>query len=321
MNALVTGATGKVGHATARALLARGDQVRALVLDEREAPVLPAGAEAVAGDVTDPPSIERAAAGCDVVFNTMGVPEQWLRDRRRFDAVNAEGTRNVVRAAQTAGVRRVVHTSTVEVFAAPAATRFDESAPTAVAKETAYERSKQRAEEVALRVAEAVGLVTVNPAAVYGPGPPGSASLEQGLFEPLVRGRLPFLPAGGFGLVLTESLAAAQLLAADRGRAGERYIVCDGHVTIRDLARLVVATAGRGRVPPTAPVWLVRAIAAAAESFARVTGRPPLMSRGQVHSLLWDPRPQSDKAERELGWRPVPIEEGIRLTLDAYGLS
>ena len=319
MRALVTGVTGKAGHAVARLLLAEGHHVRALVVEPPAARGdVPSGVEVVSGDVLDASSVAVAVAGCDVVFNAMGIPEQWLRDPATFDRVNARGTQTVVNAAREAGVQRVVHTSTVEVFAATPASSFDESAPTDIAKTTPYERSKQRAEQLALAADGRMDLVIVNPVAIYGPGPSGSASLEDGLFEPLVRGRLPFLPPGGFALVLTESLARAQLLAAERGRPGERYIVSDGHLSIRDLAELVVDVAGCGRVPPTAPVWLVRTLATAGEAIARVTGIDPLISRGQVHSLLWDPRPRTGKARRELGWSPVPVAEGVRATLAAY---
>lgn len=270
--------------------------------------------------MVDAASVERAVAGCDVVFNAMGIPEQWLGDRSLFERVNARGTETVVRAANAAGVRRVVHTSTVEVFGALPGSTFDETAPTDSVKTTDYERSKQLAERLALAAAGAMDLVIVNPVAIYGPGPVGSASLEKGLFEPLVRGRLPFLSPGGFALVLTESLASAQLLAAERGHTGERYIVSDGHLSIEALARLVVATAGRGRVPPTLPVWLARGLAAASETVAMVAGSRPLLSRGQLHSLLWDPDPRSERAQRQLGWKPVSIADGIRATLAALDL-
>src|SRR5215213_3541123 len=108
MKALVTGATGKVGHAVASALLERGDQARALVRDPAgAADALPDGVEPVQGDVTDPASVRRAAEGCEVIFNAMGLPEQWLADDEAFDRVNARGSETVVRAAADAGARRV----------------------------------------------------------------------------------------------------------------------------------------------------------------------------------------------------------------------
>jgi len=321
LKALVTGATGKVGHAVARALAARGDEVRALVRDPARAmAVLPAGVEPVVGDVTDPESVARAVDGREMVFNAMGLPEQWVRDETVFDRVNAEGTRTVVEAARRAGARRLVHTSTEDVFHAERNSRFDESQVANYPKGTAYERSKQHAEELALAARDGLEVVIVNPSGVYGPGPSGSVSFDKQMFEPLVKRRLPALPPGGLGLVFTEGVAAGHLLAADKGRDGERYILCDTHATVRELAETVVRVAGRGWVPPTLPVPLARTLAAGSEGLSRLTGRPPLVSRGQVYFFTWNAAPDSTKAQTELGWQPTPLEEGIRRTLDAMGL-
>jgi dihydroflavonol-4-reductase len=321
MKALVTGATGKVGHAVAEALVARGDEVRALVRDPaRAAGVLPAGVEQVAGDVTDESSLPPAVAGCEVVFNAMGLPEQWVRDEAVFDRVNAQGSLALARAAREAGVRRLVHTSTHDVFHAERGAGFDESRLADYPKGTAYERSKQRAEELVLGVRDGLEVVIVNPSGVYGPGPSATVSFDKGMFEPLVRKRLPALPPGGLGLVFTEGVAAGHLLAAERGRDGERYILCDTHASLKELAQTVVRVAGRGRVPPTLPPRAARALAAGSEALSRVTGRPPLISRGQLYFFTWDARPDSTRAQTELGWQPTPLEDGIRRTLDAMGL-
>ncbi len=321
MRALVTGATGKVGHGVARALVQRGDEVRALVRDPGQAVrVLPAGVEPVRGDVTDAPSVATAVAGCEVVFNAMGLPEQWLADESQFDRVNAEGTRTVAQAASAAGVRRLVHTSTEDVFHAEPGDRFDESQVAGYAKGTAYERSKQRAEQLALAQRDGLEVVIVNPAGVYGPGPSASVSFDQGLFEPLVRRRLPALPPGGLGLVYVDGLAQGHLLAADKGRDGERYILCDAHVSLRELAEAVVREAGRGWVPPTLPLPLARGMAAGGEALSRVIRRPPLLSRGQLYFFTWNAHPVAAKAELELGWQRTPLAEGVRRTLDSLGL-
>jgi nucleoside-diphosphate-sugar epimerase len=318
VRALVTGATGKVGGATARALQERGDEVRGLVRDPaRAAELLPPGVELVAGDVTDPPSLAAAVAGCDLVFNAMGLPEQWVRDEGIFDRVNAQGTENVIRAARDAGVRRTVHTSTIDVFHAERGAHMDESQVADYPKGTAYERSKQRAEELALAARGEMELVIVNPAGVYGPTPASSTGFNEQLFAPLIRRRLPVLPPGGCGVSFDAGIAAGQLLAADRGRDGERYILCDRHVSIRELAMAVVETAGHGRVPVTLPVWLAKGLAAAGDAIGRATGLRPLLPRGQLHFFLWDAWPDSTKAQEELGWEPTPLEEGVRSTVAA----
>src|SRR6478672_8602815 len=177
MQVLVTGATGKVGHAISSALLDRGDQVRALVRDpKRAASVLPVGIEPIRGDVTDTESLAAAVEGCELVFNSMGMPEQWVRDEAIFDQVNAVGSAEMAKAAKRAGVRRFIHTSTHDVFHADTAERFDETTLADYPKGTAYERSKQHAEELVLAEGrEGFEVVIVNPSTVYGPGPWASA--------------------------------------------------------------------------------------------------------------------------------------------------
>ncbi len=325
MRALVTGATGKVGHSIARALLERGDEVHVLVRNPgRASSQLPPGVRAIRGDVTEPASVEKAAAGCELVFNAMGLPEQWFADPDIFERVNARGTETVVRAAAAARARRVVHTSTIDVFHAEPGTPFDESQVADYPKGTAYERSKQHAERLALAAAAETGveLVIVNPAAVYGPGPPGSASVELGLLRPVVEGRraaVPLLPPGGLPMVYSTGLATGQLLAAARGVPGERYILCDGHLSFRELAETAVRLAGRGRVPAVMPVRLAKALAAGGEVVSRAIRKPPLLPKGQLHFFLWDARPQSGKAQRELGWVPTPLEDGLRAAVSAFG--
>ena len=324
MRALVTGATGKVGYSIARALLERGDDVQVLVRNPgRASSQLPPGVQALKGDVTEPASVERAAAGCELVFNAMGLPEQWFADPDIFERVNARGTETVVRAAAAAGARRVVHTSTIDVFHAEPGAPFDESQVADYPKGTAYERSKQHAERLALAAAAETGveLVIVNPAAVYGPGPSGSASVELGLLRPVVEGKraaVPLLPPGGLPMVYSTGLATGQLLAAARGVPGERYILCDGHMSFRELAETAVRLAGRGRVPAVMPIPLAKTLAAGGELVSRAIRKPPLLPKGQLHFFLWDARPQSGKAQRELGWVPTPLEEGLRAVVSAF---
>jgi dihydroflavonol-4-reductase len=319
---LVTGATGKVGNAIASALLERGDEVLALVRNpQRAAELVPAGVELVPGDVTEPDSLPPAVQGAELVINSMGLPEQWFADEAIFDRVNAVGSGDLARAAKDAGVRRFVHTSTNDIFHADQGEPFDESRVADYPKGTAYERSKQRAEELVLEEGDDMEVVILNPTAVYGPGPTTSQGLENGLFEPLVKKRLPALTPGGLSLVFVGGVVQGHLAAAERGKHGERYILSDTYADLRELAETIVRVAGRGRVPPTLPLPLARALAAAGESVSRVIRRPPLVSRGQLHYLQWQAKAVSSKAQRELGFTPTPLEEGLRRTLDAMGLA
>src|SRR3954447_23420456 len=321
MQVLVTGATGKVGHAIAEALLRRGEQVRVLVRDpNRAAGILPAGAESVRGDATDTPSLAAAVEGCELVFNAMGMPEQWVKDEGIFDRVNAQGSGALARAAKRAGVRRFVHTSTHDVFHAESGERFDETMLADYPKGTAYERSKQHAEELVLAERDGMEVVILNPSGVYGPTPSPTPSFENEVFEPVVKKRLPAIPPGGTGYAFVEGVASGHLLAADGGADGERYILADGYASFREIAETVKQVAGRGRVPPVMPVPVARAIAAVGEGVSRVIRRPPLLPRGQLTYFLWQGRPDSSKAQRELGWETTPLDEGVRKTLNAMDL-
>lgn len=321
MQALVTGATGKVGHAIASALLDRGDQIRALVRDpKRAASVLPAGIEPVKGDVTDTESLAAAVEGCELVFNSMGMPEQWVRDEAIFDQVNAIGSQQVAVAAKRAGVRRFVHTSTHDVFHAETGERFDETMLADYPKGTAYERSKQHAEELVLAERDSMEVVILNPSGVYGPTPSSTPSFENEVFEPVVRKRLPAIPPGGTGYAFVEGVAAGHLLAADMGKDGERYILADGYADFRELAEAAKRIAGRGRIPPRMPVPVAKAVANLGAGLSRLTRRPPLLPKGQLEYILWQARPDSSKALRELGWSTTPLDEGVRRTLHSMGL-
>jgi dihydroflavonol-4-reductase len=316
MRILLTGATGKIGNAVARRLSERGDEVVALVRDPARArELLPSGVELAAGDVTDPESLARAAAGAEAAINSMGIFEQWTGDPDVFNRVNAAGARNVAAAAREAGARRVVHTSTFDVFDAPRGGTVREDRVADYDKGTPYERSKQLAERLVLEEGErGIEVVLVNPAAIVGPGPWAAAGWD-GAIRDLIRKRLPLLPPGGVTFTWVGDAADAHVAALDRGRPGERYIVADGFATGREVAEVVVAEDGRGRVPPTMPEGVARVLARAGEAISRVVKRPPLMPQGQLDFLLWEARADSAKARDELGVDPLDWREAIRRTV------
>ncbi|GAB5550402.1 MAG: SDR family oxidoreductase [Sandaracinaceae bacterium] len=313
MTALVTGATGLVGHSIAAALRRRGTDVRALVRTPGKP--LPEGCEEVQGDLRDAASLRDAAEGCELVFHAAGLPEQWLPDAGTFREVNVEGTRAMLAAARAAGAERFVFTSTIDVFEADAAGVLEESRLDPNPKGTAYERSKQEADAL-VAAAQAGGLdaVFLHPAAVYGPGPAGSPGINE-LMRKLRDGEVPAIPPGGMPVVFSEDVGEGHVRAAERANAGDRFILCDRYVDNRALASAVLAALGRERVPPSLPLWLSRALASASEAVSRLTGKPPLVAKGQLHFLQWQPRPDASRARAALDLDFTPLEEGIARTL------
>lgn len=311
---LVTGATGLVGNAIAKALVARGDDVRALVRDPARASGTVKDVALVKGDVTDAASVREAVRGVELVFHAAGMPEQWQPDDAIFDRVNRGGTRNVLEAALAEGVKRVVYTSTMDVFEAETGGTLVETRIDQAPKHTAYERSKQAAEREAEAIrARGLDVVFVNPSAVYGPSPVHVAL--NAFFVRLLNRKVPLIPPGGMSVVYVDGCTEAHLAAADRGKEGERYLVADTYASNADLARAIAREAGLSRVPPSAPPWLVRGLAAVSAPIARATGTQPLIAPGQATFLLWQARVDASKARRELGFTPRSLEDGVRETV------
>lgn len=318
MRTLVTGATGTVGGAVVHALLDEGREVRALVRDvSRAKPILPAAVELAAGDVTDEASVKSAVAGCDAVFHTAGLPEQWLRDAKRFTEVNVGGSTNVGEAALAAGVKAFVYTSTIDVLEWKAGEAFDESVIATAPKGSHYERSKQEADR-AMVALEKRGLPVryAHPAAVFGDAPALTPGLND-LLVRILRGKVPMILPGGIPVVLAQDVARGHLLL-EKAPIGSRAIFSERFVSLVELAQELVRAAGRGKVPRVLPVWIAKMVSVAGEGFAKITRRAPLIPAGQLQFLLEDVHPSAERARRELGWSPVPFSEAMDRAVKAF---
>ncbi len=313
---LLTGGTGLVGGSLARALVAGGRSVRAVVRSrERARQVLPATVELVEGDVTDAASLRHAVDGCGVVYHAAGLPEQWFADPSIFHRVNVEGTANMIAAALEARVERFVYSSTIDIFAAAPGAEYDETVIDRQPKGTYYERSKQDADRLVVQALErGLPAIFVHPSAVYGPAPAASPGLND-LIARLLRGQIPMLLPGGMPVVYAPDLAVGHLLAEAKAPVGSRYILSESYHSLVEIARAVVATAGKGRVPRVMPLVIARAVSRAGEVIAGVIKKPPLIPAGQLHFLQWQARPSSARAQRELGWKPTPFAYALPPTI------
>lgn len=318
---LVTGASGFVGSAVARALVARGASVRALVRDASpRAHLAGLALEFVTGDLRHAESVRRAVAGTRFLFHVAADYRLWALDPEEIVATNVGGTRLVMEEAMQAGVERIVYTSSVATLkTGPAGEVFDETAPLAEDQAIgAYKRSKVLAERL---VEEMVGrglpAVIVNPSTPVGPRdvkptPTGRLILEA------AAGRVPAFVDTGLNMVHVDDVAEGHLLALERGRVGERYILGGQNVSLSEILGVVARLTGR-KPPrirlPRAPLY---PLALAAEAAARMTGREPFVTvdglRMSKNLMFFD----SAKAERELGYKARPYAEGIRDAIEWF---
>lgn len=316
MRILVTGATGLIGFNIVEQLLSAGHEVRVLARSpEKAAGLFQNRCEVLKGDITEPASIAPAASGCELVFHAAGFPEQWMKDPAIFQQVNVHGTRNVLEAARAAGVRRVVYTSTIDVFAGEPHKSYNESVLDPLPKGTYYERSKQDADKLAAEFQRTgMDIVFLHPAGLYGPGPSGSPGMNQIIID-LKKGKIPMLLPGGLPVVYSEDVARGHILAAMNAKSGDRFILSESYQTLTQVAQTICARLGISKLPPVMPLWLGRAISWAGEALSSLTGKPPLIPKGQLHFLQWQAVPDAGRAMRELGWRPLKFEEGIDRTI------
>jgi len=313
---LITGATGTVGHPISARLASDGHRVRALVRSpERAHNLLPAGVEAVRGDVSDAASVRSAIEGCAVVYHAAGLPEQWRLDPGDFEQVNVLGTRNLVEAALAEGCERFVYTSTIDVFAWTPGVPFSELVIDPEPRPTAYERSKQKADRIVTEALDrGLPAVFLHPSAVYGPAPVLAAGLND-LLAQLASRKIPMLLPGGMPTVYAADVAEGHLRAAADADVGERFILSEEFHSLADIAQTVARHAPRAKVPPVMPMAVAQAVSALGERVARVTKRPPLVPRGALHFLESDARPTADRARARLGWSAKSFEEGVGITL------
>lgn len=311
----VTGGTGFVGAAVVRHLVAAGEPVRALARpgnDRRLLTDLPV--EVVDGDLTDPASLRRAIKGCGRLFHVAAFYSLWAANRRTFYDINVEGTRSLLQVAADAGLSRVVYTSTVGALGIPGdGTPGTEETPVGLTDMVGdYKRSKFLAEEVARDFARrGLPVVIVNPSTPVGPRDIKPTPTGQMIVD-FLRGRMwAYLPTG-LNLVDVEDVAAGHLLAAEQGKVGERYILGNRNLTLREIFERLGRIAGIRPPRLKLSADAVLPIARLSEWVAdHLTGRPPLVAVDAVRMARKTMFFDCGKAVRELGLPQSPVEEAL----------
>ena len=322
---LVTGATGFLGAALVRHLLAAGHTVRILRRPTSSLDLLGEAARAVehaVGDVTDPLSLPPAMGGIDQIYHAAAyVGFGGPGEAERLYAVNVRGTAHVVDAALKAGVGRLVHTSSMAAFGRPLHPQepIDESTSWQASKvNTAYAQSKYEAElEVQRGIAEGLDAVLVNPALIFGVGRAGE---NTRLFCERVRDRrLPAVPAGGTNVVDVEDVAAGHLRAMQHGATGARYFLGSENLSWREIADTLAEAFGVAPPRFVLPPRLALLLGAAAEGVATLTRTAPAFSRELARTSAQFYRYRNDKAVTELGCAFRPFSATAARIADAIG--
>jgi dihydroflavonol-4-reductase len=321
MNCFVTGASGFIGANLVHELLGRGHRVRALLRPKADLHGLEGlDFERVDGDVTDPAACAAAARGCEWCFHVAASYHLWLRDYAPMYAANVDGTRNVLQAAASAGCVRIVYTSTVGCIGVPDAVRgstlasSDETVPPKPSQfSNHYKISKWRAEEIALELARnGMPVVIVNPSAPVGPLDVKPTPTGQVIVD-FLNGRMPAYLDTGLNWVHVRDVAIGHILAAEKGRIGERYILgnAEGNWTMKRmfevLQEITDVSAPKWRIP-----YGVAYLAACVDELkSKVTHRPPRAPiagvRMAAHKMFFNPA----KAIRELGLPQTPPKQAL----------
>lgn len=322
MKAFVTGATGFVGSHVARELAAQGAELRLLTRKTSQTRnISDLKAELVTGDLTDYSSLTRGMEGCELVFHVAADYRLWVRDPEQMYRANVEGTKNIIRAAQEKNVRRVVYTSTVATMGFTSnGTPCDEQSPVSLADMIGdYKRSKFMAEQAVMEAAQSgANVAIVNPTTPVGendikPTPTGRIIVD------FLNRKFPAYVDTGLNLVDVHEVARAHIVAAERARPGERYILGGENLTLKQILDKLAAITGLPSPTTKVPQAVALAYAACDQFFVgRLLGREPRATVDAVRMGRKKMFASSDKAVRELGFRILPVDDALRRAVEWF---
>lgn len=312
----VTGGTGVIGRALVTRLTERGDEVIALARSDASTLALTdRGAQVVRGEAWDEDALAQGMSGCAVAFNLAGVNSLCVADPAPMQRANVDGAVAAVRAASRAGLPRLVHTSSAATIGEANGVLATESTPHRGSYLSTYERTKTEGERAAMVAAAALGqdVVYVNPSSVQGPG---RASGTGRFLIAFLDGRLKVFVDTHVSMVDIADCIEGHVLAAERGAAGERYLLSGIRLTITEALALAAEVAGVQRRPRLVPGAVASVAGTAVEYAFRVRGRQPPVCREMVRTLRHGHRYDGSRAERELGLRYTPARETVRRTVE-----
>ncbi|HXX28343.1 MAG TPA: hopanoid-associated sugar epimerase [Terriglobales bacterium] len=322
MKAFVTGATGFLGSHLARVLSEQGAELRLLVRPSSDLRNIEGlAAERVTGDLREPETLEKAVAGCEVVFHVAADYRLWVRDPDQMYRSNVEGTRAILKAAEKHRVRRVVYTSSVATMGFSSNGQLaDENSPVSLDSMIGpYKRSKFMAEQLAIQAGRShLDVVVVNPTTPVGerdikPTPTGRIIVD------FLKKKFPAYLDTGLNLVDAKECALGHLAALEKGRSGERYILGGENLTLKQILDKLEQITGLPSPQVRVPHFVALAAGVVDELVTgRILGREPRATVDAVRMARKKMFVSTGKAERELGWKPVDVEDALRRAVDWF---
>lgn len=315
---LVTGAAGHIGNVLVRELVERGEKVRALILPgEDTTSIYGLDIEVIVGNVLDTDSLNRAMRGVDIVYHLAGIISILPDKDELMWKVNVEGTRNVLAAAKKANVKRLVHTASIHALSRNWIGRINEDVPfDPDTTAGGYDRTKAAASLLVLdAVKEGLDAVIVCPTGVIGPHDYRGSEMGD-LIKDWLRKRLNFIVKGAYDFVDVRDVAHGHILACERGRSGEVYILSGWQIKVLELKHYVQNAIGK-RIPTiTLPMWMAKMGAKFMPFFYKITRRRPRFTDYSLETLQSNSEVSSDKAQKELGYKPRELKSTVSDTVE-----
>ena len=319
---LLTGATGYLGSAIARELIARHEPFRVLARDPTRLGFVPSECrcEVATGDLLDRAALRNALQHVDEVLHTAALVRMWVRDRRDFRRVNVDGLQNLLQEAAQAGVRRVVYTSSF-IALGPSA---DENAGEGLRNPGPFSNEYEESKAQALEWLRSEGLrqfpvIALLPGVIYGPGPNTEGNLVGGMINQYLDRKFPGLLGSGeqrWSFAFNADVVNAHLAALQKGKPGEEYVLGGDNRTLNDFFRVLAGFTHVQQPVRHLPFAVGKLLGTVEVARARMWGHPPQLTPGVVEVFKHDWVYSSAKAIRELGYRVAPLEEGLLKTLD-----
>lgn len=316
----VSGATGFIGIQLVKRLIGLGNKVHALYRSDNKAEVIRIeGVTLFKGDIMDKQCLSRAMKGCTEAYHVAAYAAVWSKDPTLFYRFNVNGTLNVLEAARLTGIDRVVVTSTAGILGPSEKEPVNESSPAPSSFFTLYEDSKYKMEQELKNIKYAnPEVIIVNPTRVYGPGFLSKSNGMSLMIKKYIAGSWRFIPGNGKRMgnyVYVEDVVTGHLLAMEKGKSGERYVLGGEDISYNQLFDFVRTSSGVSKRLFHIPVPFLFMAAGLFSTLSTITGKPPLIVPSWVRKLTHNWVVSSDKAKRELGYTPMNAHEGIDHTV------